>query len=440
MTERDPAEVASLLARVGHLGFVELVGSRYRFHHTLIRDVAYGRLPVARRMAEHARYAREGVDRGDVEALAHHWWQALDPAEADWVWDDAALLRRMRRDGFRTHMAAGHRLELRNANEEALDVYERAVALADDVADEARAEAAVGRALARQGRGDEAWERRVRAIDGFRVAGIEPPAELYADMLEIAAWNWGYFQQPPADEQVIRLLEEGGRRARESGDDVALARLLIQRAAFTDQLGGANAILGFLELPEPERFADAVHRAAELYLLDGRITESIDLYRTVFDRLIPRGAAINEPEALLWYGLATLHAGDLVGADALAGRLEAQASRRSAHTRQHAMGLRGLVQFVRGAWDEVRASSDDLAVLARDNPDASFCLIGAALVGYGATANLVRGQPIPERLDALVGRIASQSTLIQAASVMLAKVMAGDGAALEAGLGAYASE
>jgi tetratricopeptide (TPR) repeat protein len=192
-------------------------------------------------MALHARYAAEGVDPADVEALAHHWWEAVKPSDAQWVWEDVARLGAMRRQAFGAHLAAGRRLEERNAYEEAMDVYTRAVELADDAADLASAQAAVGRAYARQGRGDEAWEHRLRAIDTFAKAGSSAPSELYADMLEIATMNWGYFQHLPNDAEVLRLLEEGERIARTSGDDVSLARLLMERGAFTNEVAGGPA-------------------------------------------------------------------------------------------------------------------------------------------------------------------------------------------------------
>src|SRR6185437_9519730 len=142
-------------------------GSKYRFHHALVREVAYGRLTVADRMSLHARYAQEGMDPSDVEALAHHWWEALKPPDAHWVWEDQGRLAAMRRTAFSAQIAAGRRLEERNAYEESLNVYTRAVELADDARDLGVAEAAVGRAYAKQGRGDEAWEHRLRAIDTY---------------------------------------------------------------------------------------------------------------------------------------------------------------------------------------------------------------------------------------------------------------------------------
>jgi class 3 adenylate cyclase/tetratricopeptide (TPR) repeat protein len=473
--EREPAEVAGALGRVAHLGFVAPVGSRYRFHHALVREVAYGRLPVAERMALHGRYAVDGVDPVDVEALAHHWWEAVKPPDAQWVWQEPARLAPLRRKAFGAQLAAGRRLEERNAYEDALDVYMQAVELADGTADLALAEAAVGRAYARQGRGDEAWEHRLRAIDTyahdlalaeaavgrayarqgrgdeawehrlraidtFTQARSEAPGELYADMLEIATLNWGYFQHLPDDAEVLRLLDEGERIARASGDDVSLVRLLMERAAFTNDVAGADEINRFVESPDAVRFADAAHRMAQVYLWNGKVARAMALSETVFERLVPTGAAINEPEALVWYSLAAFNAGDLARADALADRLLEEATRRSAHTRQHAYGLNALLLLARGAWDRVTATTRELRQLVDANPDTGFCLVGAAAAGYGAIAEVLGGRPLPEGLDAFLARLIPEETLIQASSLMVPKIMAGDRAALPDGLRAYAPD
>jgi len=436
--EREPSEVAGALGRVAHLGFVAPVGSRYRFHHALVREVAYGRLPVAERMALHARYAMEGVDPVDVEALAHHWWEAVKPPDAHWVWEDATRRGAMRREAFAAHLAAGRRLEERNAYEESLGVYTRAVELADEAADLAAAQAAVGRAYARQGRGDEAWEHRLRAIDTYAQAGSPASSELYADMLEIATQNWGLFQHLPDDEEVARLLDEGERTARMSGDDVSLARLLMERAMFTNDLAGGGEIVRFVESPDAVRFADAAHRMAQVYMWNGQIARSMQLYETVFERLVPAGAIINEPEALAWYGLTAINAGDLARAHALTERLRAEATRRSAHTRQHAFGLTALLHLARGDWDAVTSTTRELAQLVKASPDMSFCLLGAAAAGYGAIADILAGRPLPAHLDDFVARLVPGSILIQASSVMVPKVMLHDRAALADGLRAYA--
>jgi class 3 adenylate cyclase/tetratricopeptide (TPR) repeat protein len=437
LVEREPAEVAGALGRIAYLGFVEPLGSTYRFHHALVREVAYGRLPVAERMELHARYARDGVDPADVEALAHHWWEAVKPPDAQWVWEDAGALVAMRRNAFPAQMAAARHLEERNAYEEALDVYLQAVELADDGTDLASAHAGVGRAYARQGRGDEAWQHRLQAIAIFAETGSPAPAELYAEMLEIATLNWGFFNHLPEDAEVLRLLDEGERGARESGDDVSLARLIGERAAFTNDLAGTEEVQRFIASPDAVRFADPLQRLGELFLWNGRVAGGVELFKTVFERLVPGGGIVNEPEALLWYAAAAFNAGNLELATTLAERLATEAARRSPHTRQHSLAMKALIQLGMGAWPDLAVSSRELDELVDANPEAAFCLLGGLAVGYGAIAELVAGRPLPAGLDERLARMVPESTLIQASCVMLPKVMVGTVAALDEGVKAY---
>ena len=436
LSEREPHEVAGALGRIAHLGFVAPVDARYRFHHALVREVAYGRLPVAERLALHARYAQEGVDPADVEALAHHWWEGVNPSDAGWVWEDPARLATMRARAFAAHLAAGRRLEERNAYEESLELYARAIELADDLADEAAAEAAIARPFTRQGSGDEAWEHRLKAIELFAKAGQAAPAELYADMLEIATLNWGYFQHLPDDGLVLQLIDDGERIARDSGDEVSLARLLEERASFTDDVSGADEIMSFVDSSDAVRFADAAHRMAMLYLWNGKAARSLELYETVVERLIPAGGILYEPEALLWYTLAAFHVGDGDRADAIAARLLEDAPRRSPHTRQHTYALMTFLPFARGDWVRVADARQELAALVGANPDTGFCLIGAAGMAYGAVADILGGRPV-EGFDELVARMVPDSTLVQASSRMVPHVMQGDRAAVDEGLKAY---
>src|SRR5439155_6430312 len=209
----------------------------------------------------------------------------------------------------------------------------------------------------------------LRAIDAYGQAGAPVPAELYADMLEIATQNWGYFQHLPDDAEVLRLLDEGERVARTSGDDVSLARLLTERSSFTDEVTGAEEMRRFVASADAVRFADAAQRMAMVYEWNGKIGEALELFETIFGKLLPAGAAINEPEALIWYSLAKLHAGDVERADALADRLLDEATRRSAHTRQHAYALEAFVRLVRGDWATVTNTARELAGLVDANPD-----------------------------------------------------------------------
>ncbi|MCA1570084.1 MAG: AAA family ATPase [Chloroflexi bacterium] len=431
----DPASVAAALGRMMHLGFVGPAGSQYRFHHALVRDVAYGRLPVPDRMALHARYASEGVDPADVAAQAHHWWEALGPSDAAWVWEDAARLAAMRRLAFHAHLAAGRRLADRNVYEEAVTAYERALVLADEPAATAEAERRIGEAYAKLARGDEAWEHALRAIEVLRESGADVPAAQYVAPLAIATWNWGYFQGMPSEVDVLAMLAEGEAAARTQGDDAALAQMILGRGAFTEQLTGIEEVEVMLRR-EPEDFADAIQRLAQLYMVNGRIGRAVELYQ-MFEDLVARGAVISEPEAMLWYAVAVLNAGDAAHAARLADKLMAEATQRSAHTKQHGYGLAALVSLCRGEFDDVIRLGDDIRALVAANRDSTFCLLGSVAMGYHAIAEILAGRPSPADIDEQVLRMVPASGPVQASSVMVPKVMTGDEAALTEGLKAY---
>jgi class 3 adenylate cyclase/tetratricopeptide (TPR) repeat protein len=435
--DREPADVVAALLRVAQMGFVLPAGTNYRFHHALVRDVVYGRLPVTERLPLHARYAVEGVEAGDVVAQAHHWWDALKPPDAAWVWSDVDRHSRMRREAYRLHLAAGARLEERNAYEEALRVYERAVELAEDTIQRAAAEAEVGRMLARQGRGDDAWAHRLTALELYAEAGETPPAMLFAQMLEPTSFNWGWFRQLPADEEVLRLLDEGERIARATGDDVALAHLLAEHASFTEDTTGSEEFDSLLAAPDPVPFADAAQRMATVYSWAGRIDDALALFDRVFEELIPSGAHINSPEALAWFGRAAFDAGDLAKAERLARELDAESLHRSVHTRSHYFSLVALIAFGRGDWEGLGQAAEALHALAEDHPDESFCVLSASCVGYAGASEMLAGRPLLADLDVQARRQVSESEPVAAAVVLLPKVMAGDVEALERGLAAY---
>jgi class 3 adenylate cyclase len=437
LADRDPAEVIAALLRAGQMGFITPAGGQYRFHHALVRDVVYAQLPVTERMPLHARYAADGVEAGDAVAQAHHWWEALKPPDASWVWNDAERFARMRREAYRIHFAAGARLEERNGYEEALTVYERAVELAETISERAAAEAEVGRLLARIARGDDAWAHRLKALELYAEARVTPPAQLYVQMLEPATFNWGWFTHLPADEEVARLLDEGERVARQTGDDAALAHLLAERASFTENTGEGEEFDRLLGAADLVPFADAVQRMATVYSWEGRIDDALALYDRVFDELIPAGARINTPEALAWFVRVAFDAGDLSKAEQVARQLDAETEHRSVHTRSHFFAGNALIAYGRGNWQALREARDEIVRLGEANPEVGFCLLSAAAVGFDAASEILAGAPIKADIDALVHRQIGDSEPVEAAAVLVPKVMAGDRAALERGLTAY---
>jgi predicted ATPase/class 3 adenylate cyclase len=106
--------------------------NEYAFRHLLVRDVAYGQIPRARRGETHRRTAEwiESLsERADdfAEMLAHHYFAALELAEATGN-RDAALVERARA----ALREAGDRAASLNAFEAAVRFYGRALELSFD--------------------------------------------------------------------------------------------------------------------------------------------------------------------------------------------------------------------------------------------------------------------------------------------------------------------
>jgi hypothetical protein len=430
-----------MLGRLAHLRYVHRVDGAFRFDHALVRDVAYARLPVSTRVRLHARYAREGLDPDQAEALAHHWWEALGASDAEWIWEGEPEIETMRGEALRAHLAAGRGLADRMSPDRAFEVYERALKLARDPRDSARVEEAFAQALARNAKGDAATQHRFRAIELYRSAGATVPAKLYADTLDLAVFNWGYFKDLPSVRQVVALLDEGSRTARETGDTMALVRLLAQRGHFTNDPGVLAETRPLLEAVTDKRpYGDALWRLALVHLgTNGDCGQAVEVLDLVFE-LGRQGAEMNEPEALMWYTLALFHAGELGRAEAAADRLVEMSVTKSAHTRQHAVGAKALVRFARGDWAGVDAMAAELRSIVEENPDASFCLVGANLAGYGAIAELIRGRALPADLAPLTERLIPTANATRAAALLLPTIMSGAAGSEDEARRAYAPE
>jgi tetratricopeptide (TPR) repeat protein len=441
LAERDPSEVAGTLGRLAHLRYVQSINGHFRFHHALVHDIAYGRLPVGTRLKLHAQYAREGLRSDDVETLAHHWWQALGPDDAAWVWEGDPELEAMRSDGLRAHLAAGGRLADRLAFDRASEIFGRALKLAAGPVEAAGVEEAFGLACARNAKGDEATEHRLRAIELYREAGALPPVSLYADTLDLPVFNWGYFQHLRSFDEIAGLIDEGISNARQRSDPASLLRLLVQRSVFMNSGEALPEISRLLESgADLSKKADVLWRLA---LVHFTVTEDLDQALSALDlafSLAAAGAGFNLPEALMWRSEAHFHAGDLIRAGADADRLLEVSHTMSPHTRQHAMGTKARVLLGRGDWPGVIAQADALRSLVREYPDDSFCLIGASGVADGAIAEILEGRRASNDLEPTVMRMVPESPAIRAATLLVPLAMSAREVAEEDAHRAYARE
>jgi DNA-binding CsgD family transcriptional regulator len=82
--EADPAAVATALDRAVAADVLVTDGKGYRMRHELLREAVYGSLPPARRRSLHGRVAVAlgAAPQPDAAALAHHWYEADEPAAA----------------------------------------------------------------------------------------------------------------------------------------------------------------------------------------------------------------------------------------------------------------------------------------------------------------------------------------------------------------------
>jgi tetratricopeptide (TPR) repeat protein len=420
LADREPAEVAGALGRLVHLLYVTQVDGAYRFHHALVRDVAYGRLTATERMALHARYAEEGADPEDVEALAHHWWEALRPPDAEWVWAGSPRLREMRRAALHAQLAAGSRLLERLSFERARETYEQALALASEDTEVAEVEAALGDAYHANALGDESWDHRLRAIEAFRRAGAEVPARLYADLIVIPTFNWGYFRALPTHEKVIELLSEAEAASRRQADAGSLARVLVERAHFTnDPAALAEALRSVEQASDDAAFADVMNPLGQALLFVGRIALARELYRRA-ESLWASGVRLKNPGDMLFNAaLVATYAGELAQAEEIAQRHTAIAAERSAHARTHNYGLRALLALARGDWQGVTAMAAEVTRTVDSHPGVAFCLVGGSAVTYDATTAALAGQRFPDRAVELLDRTVTESEPLRASLLLL---------------------
>jgi class 3 adenylate cyclase len=422
---RGISVVGTSLARLVHLRYLRSVDGSFRFHHPLVHEVAYHRLTLTERMHLHARFARDGVDRADVAALAHHWWDALRPPDGDWVWQNTADIGDMRREAIDAHIAAGQRFADQDSHERAVEFLDRAISLAKLPADRGRAEHALASAYWRSSMGDEAWLHRLRAIEAYEVSGRSAPASLYADAIELTMFQWGYFRALPSMSTVRQLLDEGLDAAREAADTVSLARLLVQHGhLFSDSASVDEALEIVRVSTDPRVHADALQRLAIVKMWAGEIAGAQAVYRRV-DELVAQGAWVNEVEMMWWRGLACYLAGDLNEVERMSSRLTQLATRRSAHLRSHALALVSHVLFARGDWDGLAALGAEISELVNANPGTQFCLAGAGAIGYAVLADSIRRRPSPLKIDELVSLMSGESSAVRDGNLVLPMAVRG---------------
>jgi tetratricopeptide (TPR) repeat protein len=399
LAQREVTHAGRALARLADLHFLDLSEEGYRFHHGLVRDVAYGRLLSAERMRAHARYARERVHPEDAASLAYHWWEALKPPDAEWIWADDPDLPAMRREAFRAHLAAGKVHVEHFAIDRAIELIERALSFASDDRERAEAEQALGWAFRRVLRQDDAWAHLGRALDLYRRGGAVP-LELYVMTTQTAA-SIGAFAHPPTDDEVRTVAEEGAAAARAAGDQRALSFILRGLGAYlvNRYTGEPERARPFIEASvtaaeasgDPEALSTALTAQTSLLRIEGRVDEAIP----IFERIAPLMAeadALDRMNFLRFRGLTEFMMGDLERAEGTAEEAVVLAEPTGPHHRTHAWDLLATILLARGDWSRLLELAQRTARLVREEKASAFCGAAVEVLQAGAIGHALAGQ------------------------------------------------
>ena len=210
--------------------------------HALTREVAYGSIPKARRGRLHASLAdwlaRSGSDER-APVLAYHYAEAAKEEDVDLVWADAPdELDRIRACAALWLSRAGRLARGRHELDEAVELYERAIALSTDAHERALLWRAVGEAHALRYDGEGMRKGLLSALAG--PLDDEERADTYAFLAfqsSIRSAMWSIRLN-------MELIEEWASKALELAADgsEARARALLARAN-VELLGAPEDVL-----------------------------------------------------------------------------------------------------------------------------------------------------------------------------------------------------
>ena len=380
------------------------------FAHALIRDVAYGSLPIARRARAHAEVASwmtaVAGDRSEevAELIADHYARAV-AGEADLAWfDEPAERQAVERAAFDALLFAGSIARSRYAVDRAVELHEQAVALASTPAERAAALEATGDDHEAAIHGDEALSSYRDAISLLR---DDPAADgdrgrICKKAAELVLARSGAFSSTQEPAMVDELVLEGLSCASDPAD-VAWLRALWGAAAiwwrntggevdsFEDRTRSLSAALDearALALPDLEAFAREF--LCEVHMASGSYERVAELSREVevFDRISsPARRSLGFVETAIW---ARDVAGEPERALDLGVRGYELAKDLSAHDLMHATGFVIPTLLQLGRWRELDPILDDHVAAFAEEADATCELLHAGVLA-GATRAALGG-------------------------------------------------
>jgi class 3 adenylate cyclase len=354
--------------------------TEYAFKHQLTREVAYAGLPKAKRARLHAGFAawmeRFGGGRDEHAALlAHHYAEAVRPADADLAWAGAeAELERLRTDAIAWLRRGADLAVGRYDIDEALDLLHRAVELApSEIQVDLWRE--IGEANALKYDGEAFWQAIQKAI--ALSSDRRTHAELYSLLASETTVRLGMWRTRP-DKQMVKGWVDEALGLTEDGTP-ARVRALVALAAWDSASGtqpAQEAVALAERLASPELLVAARTQLLESELASGCIEEALTESQSLLE-LLDETRNPDDREGIFWgITLANLACGRIGHAREHTRRLTEIASELTPHHRIHAVGMGLMVEELGGCWEAVRAVTVDAEKAVADNL-ATPCTLNA---------------------------------------------------------------
>jgi len=274
---------------------------QYRFVQSLIREVAYGRLPKSDRVKRHLEVARRTELLDDPElagVVAGHYTSAAatDPGNVE--------LRAQARGSI---IASAERARALRSDLQAVSLYQHAIELTSDETEIAELKTQLSTCLEKSGREDLAYEIGLEALEYYREMGDVPGVARAATSVAFALA--GNFKADRAVEIILPVYASTPKT-----DDEGWARLASETSralALTGEgassIEVADRVLPVLEqLDMVEELLDTLNNKAMSLAQGGRIVESAALLRGIADVARERGLLNAEIRAINNLGATTL--------------------------------------------------------------------------------------------------------------------------------------